>query len=235
MKTIGLIGGMSWESSLDYYRLINQGVKARLGGFHSARIILLSVDFAEIEEVQRENQWAEAGQLMAEAGRTLQNAGADVIVLCTNTMHQCTEDITSTLRVPFIHIADPTAEAIIEAGIKTIGLLGTRFTMERDFYRGRLTDNFGLHVLVPDEKDREIIHRVIYSELVMGRNNPVSRNEYLRIIEKLVQAGAQGVILGCTEIGQLVKAEDVNIPLFDTTLIHAQAVVDFALQPGEIY
>ena len=235
MKTIGLIGGMSWESSLDYYRLINQGVKARLGGFHSAKIILLSVDFAEIEGLQREDQWVEAGQLMAEAGRTLQNAGADVIVLCTNTMHQCAEDITTALKVPFLHIADPTAEAILKAGLNTIGLLGTRFTMERDFYRSRLMEKFGLQVLVPDEKDREFVHRVIYKELVMGRIDPVSRKGYMRIINKLVQAGAQGVILGCTEIGHLLKAEDINIPLFDTTRIHAQAVVDFALQPDNIH
>ena len=230
MKTIGLIGGMSWESSLEYYRLINEAVKQRLGGFHSAKTVMLSVDFAEVEELQHEGKWDAAGKMMAESAKTLQNAGADLIVLCTNTMHKCTNEIEAAIQVPFLHIADPTAEKISSMGIKTIGLLGTRFTMEQDFYRGRLIEKFGLNVLIPDEADREIIHRVIYDELVMGKIDPGSRKEYQRIIHELVLAGAEGVILGCTEIGLLIGPKDVSVPVFDTTVLHAQAAVDLALK-----
>ena len=230
MKTIGLIGGMSWESSLEYYRLINEAVKQRLGGFHSAKIVMLSVDFAEVEELQHEGRWDVAGKMMAESAITLQNAGADLIVLCTNTMHKCTKEIEAAIQVPFLHIADPTAEKITSMGIKTIGLLGTRFTMEQDFYRGRLIEKFGLNVMIPDEADREIIHRVIYDELVMGKIDPGSRMEYQRIIHELVLAGAEGVILGCTEIGLLIGPKDVSVPVFDTTILHAQAAVDLAFK-----
>jgi aspartate racemase len=230
MKTIGLIGGMSWESSLQYYRLINEMVKQRLGGFHSAKIVMLSVDFAEVEELQHEGRWVEAGKMMAESALALQNAGADCVVLCTNTMHKCAVDIEASIKIPFLHIADSTAEKICSEGIKTIGLLGTRFTMEQDFYRGRLKDKFGLNVLVPSESDREIIHRVIYDELVLGKINAASRVEYQRVINELVLAGAEGIILGCTEIGLLISQKDVGVPIFDTTLFHAQAAVDFAIK-----
>lgn len=230
MKTIGLIGGMSWESSLEYYRLINKGVKQRLGGFHSAKIIMLSVDFAEIEELQHKKLWVEAGKIMADSAMALQNAGADCIILCTNTMHICAGDIEARIQIPFLHIADPTAQRIRAAGIKTIGLLGTRFTMEQEFYSGRLSEKFGLKVLVPPESDREIIHRVIYDELVMGKINEKSRVEYQRVIHQLIKEGARGIILGCTEIGLLIGQKDVDVPIFDTTVLHAQAAVDFALQ-----
>jgi len=231
MKTIGLIGGMSWESSLDYYRLINQMVQARLGGYHSARLVMVSVDFAEVEILQRAGDWEEAGRIMASAARSLVSAGAEFIVLCTNTLHQCAQDITKAVNIPFLHIADPTAETIKNAGLDIIGLLGTRYTMERDFYRGRLTTKYQLNVITPDKSDRDIVHRIIFDELVKGIVRNESRKEYLRIIQKLHLDGAQGVILGCTEIGMLLKAGDVDLPLFDTTRIHVQAAVDFALQP----
>jgi len=230
MKTIGLICGMSWESSLEYYRLINEYVKQRLGGFHSAKIVMLSVDFAEVEELQHEGRWDGAGKMMAESAKVLQNAGADLIVLCTNTMHKCANEIEAAIQVPFLHIADPTAEKIKSAGIRSIGLLGTRFTMEQDFYRGRLAEKFGLNVMIPNEADREIIHRVIYDELVMGKMDQASRVEYQRIINELILSGAEGVILGCTEIGQLISPRDVSVPVFDTTILHAQAAVDLALK-----
>jgi len=231
MKTIGLIGGMSWESSLDYYRLINQMVQARLGGYHSARLVMVSVDFAAVEILQRAGDWEEAGRIMASAARSLVSAGAEFIVLCTNTLHQCAQDITKAVNIPFLHIADPTAETIKNAGLDIIGLLGTRYTMERDFYRGRLTTKYQLNVITPDKSDRDIVHRIIFDELVKGIVRNESRKEYLRIIQKLHLDGAQGVILGCTEIGMLLKAGDVDLPLFDTTRIHVQAAVDFALQP----
>lgn len=230
MKTIGMIGGMSWESSAEYYRIINEEVKKRLGDLHSAKCVMTSVDFAEIEILQREGRWAEAGRAMAAEARALELAGADFIILCTNTMHISTKEIQAAISIPFLHIADPTAEAVKAAGIQTVGLLGTRFTMQQDFYKGRLQDIHGLRVLVPEAEDREIVHRVIYEELVLGIVNPSSRLEYARIMQALVDEGAQGVILGCTEIGLLVKAEDSRVPLFDTTLIHALAAVDLALR-----
>lgn len=230
MKTIGLIGGMSWESSLEYYRLINEMVKQKLGGFHSAKSIMLSVDFAEIEELQHKGQWKEAGKLLAQAAASLQKAGADCVVLCTNTMHKCATEIEGAVRIPFLHIADPTAEMIQASGLKTIGLLGTKFTMEQDFYRGRLTDKYGLNVLIPSESDRTIVHNVIYDELVKGKIVSSSKNEFKRVIAELVRCGAEGIILGCTEIGLLIAQKDVDIPVFDTTLIHARAAVDFALE-----
>ena len=229
MKTIGLIGGMSWESSLEYYRLINEEVKNRLGGFHSAKCILYSVDFAEIEEMQMAGRWAEQAQIMVAAGQSLQRAGADFLVLCTNTMHKLADDLQAAVPIPLLHIADATARQVQAAGIHTIGLLGTRFTMEQDFYRGRLEEKFGLKVLTPPAPEREIVHNVIYNELCLGLVKPESRRAYARIIADLLQAGAQGVILGCTEIELLVRPEDSPAPLFPTTRLHALATVDYAL------
>lgn len=231
MKTIGLIGGMSWESSLEYYRILNQETKTRLGGFHSAKCVLVSVDFAEIEALQIEGRWNEAGTYLAGAALTLQHAGADCVVLCTNTMHKLSGQIEASISIPFLHIADATAERVRAAGIERIGLLGTCYTMEEDFYKGRLIEKYGLDVIVPEVEGRALVHRVIYDELVLGQIRAESRAEYRRIILKLAQAGAQGVILGCTEIGLLVRAEDSPLPLFDTTRIHAEAAVDFALRP----
>lgn len=230
MKTIGLIGGMSWESSLEYYRIINQMAKARLGGFHSALSVMYSVDFAEIEAMQNRGEWAEMAQILSRAAKSLEAAGADFIVLCTNTMHKVAAEIESAVRIPLLHIADATARKVSGRGLKRIGLLGTRFTMEGDFYKGRLTQKHGLEVHVPGPPDREIVHRVIYEELVVGRIEPSSRRQFAAIIERLVGEGAEGVILGCTEIGLLVKEEDSAVPLFDTTRIHAEAAVDLALE-----
>ncbi len=230
MKTIGLIGGMSWESTAEYYRIINEEVKARLGGFHSAKCVLDSVDFAEIEALQRGEQWPKMAHILARSAISLEAAGADFIVLCTNTMHKVAADIESAVRIPLLHIADATAKAVSARGLKKIGLLGTRFTMEEDFYKGRLSREHGIDVHVPDGPDREAVHRVIFQELVMGRIESSSRQKLAAIIEGLARSGAEGVILGCTELGLLVKEKDSPLPLFDTTLIHAQAAVDFALQ-----
>jgi len=230
MKNIGMIGGMSWESSAEYYRIINEEVKKRLGDLHSAKCVMTSVDFAEIEVLQRESRWAEAGRAMAAEARALERSGADFIILCTNTMHISANEIQAAVSIPFMHIADPTAEAVKAAGIQIVGLLGTRFTMEQDFYKGRLQEKHGLRVLVPDAEDRDVVHRVIYEELVLGVVHPQSRAQYARIMQTLVDKGAQGIILGCTEIGLLVKPEDSRVPLFDTTLIHALAAVDLALK-----
>lgn len=230
MKTIGLIGGMSWESSLLYYRLINQGVRERLGGLHSAKCVLVSVDFAEIEALQMQARWDEAADAMLQAARQVAQGGADCILICTNTMHKVAQQVQDAIPLPFIHIADTTAQAIKQQGLNTIGLLGTRFTMQEDFYRGRLEDVFGLKVRVPSAEDGEIVNRVIYQELVVGQVKEASRVQYRRIMQALVEAGAQGIILGCTEIGMLVNQEDSPVPLFDTTVIHAQSAVDFALQ-----
>ena len=229
MKTIGLIGGMSWESSIEYYRIINETAKAKLGGLHSAKSLMVTVDFAEIEKLQHEDRWDEAGQILAKCAQDLERGGADFIVLCTNTMHKLADQITANVKIPFLHIADATAEKIIAAGMKKIGLLGTRFTMEHDFYKGRLIQNFGLEVLTPNESDREIVHRVIYDELVQGKVLDASRVEYSRIMESLAAQGVEGIILGCTEIELLVKQEDSSVPLFPTTSIHAIAAVEKAL------
>jgi aspartate racemase len=231
MRTIGLIGGMSWESSAEYYRLINESVRRRLGGHHSATSLMLSVDFAEIEELQREERWDDAGRRLIEAAKRLERGGAEFVVLCTNTMHQVADEISAAIEIPLLHIADPTAEEIRARGISTVGLLGTRYTMEQDFYRGRLRDRHGLKVLVPDDGDRAIVHRVIYEELVLGRAEDASRLAYEEIIARLVEAGAQGVILGCTEIGLLIGATDARVPLFDTTRIHAERAVEMAVTP----
>jgi aspartate racemase len=229
MKTIGLIGGMSWESSLEYYRIINEEIHSRLGGVHSAKCLMLSVDFAEIEEQQRLGRWAEATQLMVDAAQALERGGADFVVICTNTMHKMADDVQQAIHIPLLHIADAAAAEIQERGFKKVGLLGTRFTMEESFYKDRLVDKFGLQVIIPNESDREIVHRVIYDELVVGKIVPASKAEYLRIIAGLQAQGCEGIILGCTEIGLLVKQADCDLPLFDTTLLHAKAAVDCAL------
>ena len=230
MKTIGLIGGMSWESSIEYYRIINETAKAKLGGLHSAKSMMYSVDFAEIEILQHQGKWAEAAEMLIDAARNLENGGADFIVLCTNTMHKVAEDIQATVKIPLLHIADATAQLVKDSGIQKIGLLGTRFTMEEEFYKGRLSQKYGLSVIVPNAQEREIVHRVIYDELVVGNIQEHSKEQYIGIIEQMVSQGAEGVILGCTEIGLLVHQEDSRVPLFDTTRIHAEAAVEYALK-----
>ncbi|NJD20541.1 MAG: aspartate/glutamate racemase family protein [Gemmatimonadetes bacterium] len=230
MKTIGLLGGMSWESTVPYYQVLNREVGRRLGGLHSARILLLSVDFHEIEVLQHQGRWAELGDMLARDARTLQDAGADFLVLCTNTMHLVAPAIEAAVAIPLLHIADATAERIEASGMRRVGLLGTRFTMEEAFYRGRLQQRHGLEVVVPPQSDRAVVHRVIYEELVLGKILDGSRAEYRRIVDGLVREGAGGVILGCTEIGLLLKPGDATVPLFDTTLIHAEAAAAFALE-----
>ena len=229
MKTIGLIGGMSWESTAAYYRQINETVKARLGGLHSAKIVVYSVDFHDIERLQQAGDWDAAGALLADAARALEAAGADFLVLGTNTMHQVAACIEAAVAIPLLHIADPTAAAISQAGFTTIGLLGTRFTMEQAFYRDRLSERHGLQVIVPGLDDRATIHRIIYDELCLGAVLPESRREYRRIMQGLAARGAQAIILGCTEIALLVDQQDCEVPLFDTTAIHARAAVAAAL------
>jgi aspartate racemase len=229
MKLLGLIGGMSWESTLPYYRHVNEAVRARLGGLHSARVVLYSVDFHAIETLQREARWDEAGAQLADAARALQAAGAELLVLCTNTMHLVAPAIEAATPLPLLHIADPTAHAIRAAGLTRVGLLGTRFTMEQAFYRERLAQH-GVEALLPSASERDEVHRVIYAELCLGQVRDASRRFYRDVIAGLVARGAQGVILGCTEIGLLVGAHDAAVPLFDTTLLHAQAAVDWALR-----
>jgi len=229
MKTIGLIGGMSWESTVPYYRLINETVRERLGGFHSAKLVLYSVDFHEIEQLQSSEAWDESGRVLARAAQALEAGGADFIVLCTNTMHKVADAIEKAVKIPLFHIADPTAQEIRHAGLTKIGLLGTRFTMEQDFYRGRLRDQHHLDVLIPDDADRGIVHKIIYDELCMGLVHEGSRAEYRRIIRRLVDQGAQGVILGCTEISMLVGPSDSPVPIFDTTSVHARKAAEWAL------
>lgn len=229
MKTIGLIGGMSWESTIPYYRQINERIKERLGGLHSAKVALYSVDFHEIERLQHAGDWDAAGRVLADAARSLKAAGADFLVLCTNTMHKVAPAIEAAVDIPLLHIADPTAEAIRAAGVATVGLLGTRFTMEQAFYKDRLVDRFGLQVLTPSEADRQAVHRIIYEELCLGQIRDESREEYRRIIAALVEQGAEAVILGCTEISLLVGPTDAAVPLFDTTALHALHAADSAL------
>jgi aspartate racemase len=229
VKTIGLIGGMSWESSIEYYRIINETAKTKLGGLHSAKSIMYSVDFGEIEPLQNQGRWEEAAQLMVAAGQSLERGGADFVVLCTNTMHKLADEIQGNIRIPLLHIADATAQKIKAAGLRKIGLLGTRFTMEQDFYKGRLIDNHDLEVLTPDSPEREAIHRVIYDELCLGIVKQASREKCLTIMEELAQAGAEGIILGCTEIELLVHDGDSPVPLFPTAKIHAIAAVEYAL------
>ena len=230
MKTIGLIGGMSWESTIPYYRTINETVKQRLGGLHSAKIVLYSVDFHEIEQLQRSGDWQCAGELLAQAAQTLARAGADCIVLCTNTMHKVAPQIEAAVGIPLLHIADATGQAIRRAGLNKVALLGTRFTMEQDFYKQRLSERHAIDVVVPNEMEREVVHRVIYQELCLGQIQLESRAAYRRIMQRLVeQEAAQAIILGCTEISLLVDQSDASVPLFDTTAIHAQAAAEFAL------
>ena len=230
MKTIGIIGGMSWESSLEYYRIINQTVKERLGGLHSAQCLMYSVDFAPIARDMHNGEWDRVAQPVIAAAKQLERGGAEFIVLATNTIHIVIDRVQNEVNIPFIHIADATAEQVAARGNKTVGLLGTRFTMEEEFYKGRLS-HFGIATLIPNEKDRQFIHRVIFDELVLGTVNIDSKKEFVRIIEDLVRSGAKGIILGCTEIGMLVQDSDSRVPLFDTARIHAQAAVERALAP----
>jgi aspartate racemase len=229
MKTIGLIGGMSWESTIPYYRSINETVRDLRGGLHSAKIAMVSVDFDEIERLQRLGDWDTAGSLLADSGRRLALAGADFLVLCTNTMHKVAPAIEAAAGIPLLHIADPTAAAIRAAGLQTVGLLGTRFTMEQDFYRARLERQHGLRVVVPVEAGRELVHRVIYEELCQGRVLDASRDGYRAVMRQLVDAGAEAIIFGCTEIGLLVRPADSPVPVFDTTALHARKAAEFAL------
>jgi aspartate racemase len=230
MKRIGLLGGMSWESSAEYYRLINEATRDRLGGLHSADCLLRSVDFVAIERLQRAGDWTRAGIVLAAEASALEAAGAELLVLCTNTMHKVADAITGAIGIPFVHIADTTAEAVRGRGLTTVGLLATGYTMEQDFYVGRLRDAHGLDVLVPDEGDRRIVHDVIYDELCVGAVNDDSRNEYRRIIDGLADRGAEGILLGCTEIDLLIGPEDSPVPVFDTTRLHAHRAVDLALR-----
>ena len=229
MKTIGLLGGMSWESTALYYKMINQGVNAQLGGLHSARLVMYSVDFHEIEQLQAAGDWQQAGEKLAMAGRALQAAGADFMVLCTNTMHKVAPAIAAATALPLLHIADATAEAIKSAGLGKVGLLGTRFTMEQAFYRQRLQSDYGIEVLIPDEAGRETVHQVIYQELCLGHINAASREKYRAVMQELVAQGAEAIVMGCTEITLLIDQQDATVPLFDTTQIHAEAAVALAL------
>ena len=229
VKIIGLLGGMSWESTQGYYRAINEGVKRSLGGLHSAEIVLYSVDFAPIEALQHAGDWQGAARLLAQAAQRVEAGGAELLLICTNTMHKVAPEVQAAITIPLLHIADATAVVLQQRGIKTVGLLGTAFTMEEAFYRRKLSDDYGLTVHVPNAADRAIVHRVIYEELCQGVTADASRREYLRIIQGLADDGAEAVILGCTEIGLLVKQADTPVPLLDTTAIHAQAAVDLAL------
>ncbi|MEE4111469.1 MAG: aspartate/glutamate racemase family protein [Desulfobacteraceae bacterium] len=229
MRTIGMIGGMSWESTLVYYRMINQAVRERLGGLHSAKCILYSVDFAEIEALQHAGRWDAAQSILVQAAQSLVRAGADLVIICTNTMHKLADPVAASMTIPLLHIADPTAEAVLAAGIDAVGLLGTRFTMEEQFYRKRLEGRYGLRVLIPDAAQRRTVHDIIYKELCLGRIRESSRRAYVRIIDDLVARGARGVILGCTEVGLLVRADGCPVPVFDTARIHAEAAVAAAL------
>jgi len=230
MKTIGLLGGMSWESTVGYYKAINEGVKNTLGGLHSAKIAMYSVDFDEIEKLQHSGNWDATAEILSQAAKNVEAAGADVLLICTNTMHKVAPEIESAIQIPLLHIADATAEVLVEQGVTSVGLLGTAFTMEQDFYKGRLANNYGLNVLVPNDADRKIVHDVIYQELCLGKLEPNSKTEYLRIIDELSQQGAEAVILGCTEIGMLVKQSDTRVTLLDTTAIHAAKAVAFATE-----
>ena len=230
MKTIGLIGGMSWESSVEYYKLINEGIHQALGGVHSAKSVMVSVDFAEVELLQKAGRWDEATQMMVDAARAVEAAGADFLLVCTNTMHKMAAEVQAAVNIPLLHIADAAAAAVLERGIHTVGLLGTRFTMQGDFYKDRLADKFGLKVYTPMPADQDVVHNIIYDELVLGKILPASKAAYQKIILKLADQGAEGIILGCTEIGLLVQQSDCSLPLFDTTLLHAQAAVQYALK-----
>jgi aspartate racemase len=230
MKTIGLLGGMSWESTVTYYRMINEGIKARLGGLHSAKLCLYSVDFDEIEKLQHLGDWDSTAKILSRAASGLEAAGAEFLIICTNTMHKVATQIEQSINIPLLHIADATAEKVISKGIKSVGLLGTKFTMEQEFYKGRLETGYGLKVYIPDRSDREIVHDIIYNELCLGKIEEASRDQYLRIIGNLAREGAEAVILGCTEIALLVDQDQTPVPLFDTTRLHAESAVDLALE-----
>ncbi|MFX1445033.1 MAG: aspartate/glutamate racemase family protein [Promethearchaeota archaeon] len=230
MKVIGLLGGMSWESSLEYYRIINEIVKQRLGGLHSAKCILYSVDFEEIEILQKEGKWDKLTKIMIESAQNLENAGAEMVLICTNTMHKMANEVQNAIQIPLLHIADATAEKVREKNLKKVGLLGTKYTMEQDFYKGRIKEKYNIDVIIPNPDDREILHAVIYNELCLGQINEDSRDKCKKIIENLINNGAEGVILGCTEIPLLINQKDFAIPIFDTTLIHCVAAVEYALR-----
>jgi len=229
MQTIGLLGGMSWESTETYYREINEGIRARLGGLHSAKICLYSMDFDEIEKLQLTGNWEETAVILSQAAKRVEAGGADFLVICTNTMHKVVPEIEANIKIPVLHIADATAEQIIAKGISKVSLLGTKFTMEQDFYKGRLSEKHGVDVIIPETAGRELVHKVIYSELCLGTISEQSREEYVRIIESLAEQGAEAVILGCTEIALLVQQQHTHVPLFDTTSIHANKAVERAL------
>ncbi len=230
MKNIGLIGGMSWESSLEYYRIINEIVKQKLGGFHSAECIMYSVDFDEIEKLQHQGKWEDLTKIMIDCAQRLEKAGANLVIICTNTMHKMAEDVESNITIPLLHIADATAERIKEKDFKKVGLLGTKFTMNEDFYKGRLIEKHGIEVIIPNSEEMQIVHDIIYNELCLGEIKETSKEQYKKIIKNLAKKGAEGVILGCTEIPLLIKQEDVEVPLFDTTKIHAEFAVDYAIK-----
>ena len=229
LKTIGLIGGMSWESTVTYYKIINETIKEKLGGLHSAKCILYSVDFQEIEECQANGNWEKSGEILGEAANNLEKAGADFIVICTNTMHKVVNQIKEKISIPILHIAEMTAEKILEKGLKNIALLGTKYTMEQDFYKSKLIEK-GINVIIPDKNDIEIINKVIYDELCLGSINSNSKKKFLEIVDKLKNKGAEGIILGCTEIGLLIKNEDTDVPLFDTAIIHAEQAAIYSIK-----
>lgn len=229
LKTIGLIGGMSWESTVTYYKIINETVKEKLGGLHSAKCILYSVDFQEIEECQANGNWEKSGEILGEAAYNLEKAGADFIVICTNTMHKVVNQIKEKISIPILHIAEMTAEKILEKGLKNIALLGTKYTMEQDFYKSKLIEK-GINVIIPDKNDIETINEVIYDELCLGTINSDSKKKFLEIVDKLRSKGAEGIILGCTEIGLLIKNEDTDVPLFDTAIIHAEQAAMYSIK-----
>jgi len=229
MKTIGMLGGMSWESTASYYKTINEAVKSALGGLHSAKVCLYSVDFDEIEKLQHQGKWSETAQILANAAKSIEVGGADFLIICTNTMHKVAAEIAAEISIPLVHIADATAAQLVSDGVQKVGLIGTRFTMEQGFYKNRLTDNFNIEVIVPDTDEQTIIHDVIYDELCLGIINPDSKEQYLNVVEGLYAQGAEAVILGCTEIALLIKQEDTKVPIYDTTKIHALAAVQFSL------
>jgi len=229
VKTIGMIGGMSWESTVSYYMAINEGIKQNLGGLHSAKIALVSVDFAEIERLQHSGEWGKTADILGDAARAVEGAGGEFFMICTNTMHKVADEVSAKVSIPLLHIADATAQQLVRDGVKKVGLLGTQFTMEQDFYRGRLTDKFGIEVVIPDSEQRACVHRIIYAELCQGQVKATSCEAYLSIIQDLQAQGAEAVILGCTEIALLVSQKDTKVPLYDTTEIHAKAAVKLAL------
>ena len=230
MKTIGLIGGMSWESTAEYYRIINEAIRERLGGSHSAKIVMYSVEFEEVRKFHREGKWDEATNLMIDAAKRVERGGADFVLICTNTMHKMADGVQASISIPLLHIADATAEAIIPFGFKKLGLLGSTFTMEEDFYKGRLMRKYGLDVVIPSEPDCRVVDNIIFNELCVGERKSSSREQIKTIIKKLIDNSAQGIILGCTELPLLIKQEDCSVPLFDTTTIHAEAAVEYAFK-----